>query len=75
MNKKHITKWFYWFTFAVAVIAVYKILDNFTSIMSFLGSLVSLLMPFILAIIIAYLFYVPSRKLEGLYRKIKSKIL
>lgn len=71
MNRKHITKWFYWFTFAVAVIAVYKILDNFTSIMSFLGSLVSLLMPFILAIIIAYLFYVPSRKLEGFYRKIK----
>ena len=26
------TKWFYWFTLLVAIVIVYKILDNFTGI-------------------------------------------
>ena len=71
MKKRNITKWLYWFTFSVAVILVYKTLDNFSEIMNFLGSLANLLMPFILAIIIAYLFYVPARKVENIYRKMK----
>ena len=29
---KNWTKWIYWFTFAVAVIIVYKTLDNFNDI-------------------------------------------
>ena len=70
MEKRNITKWLYWFTFSVAVIAVYKTLDNFSDIMNWIGSLIGVLMPFILAIIIAYLFYIPARKLEGIYRKI-----
>lgn len=70
MEKRNITKWIYWFTFSVAVIAVYKTLDNFSDIMNWIGSLIGVLMPFILAIIIAYLFYIPARKLEGIYRKI-----
>lgn len=70
MPKRNITKWLYWFTFGVAVIAVYKTLDNFNDIINFLGSLINLLMPFILAVIIAYLFYIPVRKVESVYRKI-----
>ena len=31
-EKRVITKWIYWFTFAVAVIAVYKTLDNFSDL-------------------------------------------
>lgn len=68
-GKKNITKWFYWFTFAVAVIAVYKTLDNFTEIANFIGTVMAVLMPFIIAIIIAYLFYTPSAKLEALLKK------
>ncbi|MBR3153207.1 MAG: AI-2E family transporter [Clostridia bacterium] len=71
MNKKPITKWFYWFTFAISLIAFYKVLDQFTNIMNFLGGLVKLLMPFILATIIAYLFYMPVKKVEILYKKMK----
>ena len=73
MNKKPITKWLYWFTFAVALIAFYKVLDQFTNIINFFSSLIHLLMPFILAIIIAYLFYMPVKKFEHLYKKIKMK--
>lgn len=68
-GKKNITKWFYWFTFAVAVIAVYKTLDNFSEIANFIGTIIAVIMPFLIAIIIAYLFYTPSAKLESLFKK------
>ena len=72
-GKKNVTKWFYWFTFAVAVIAVYKTLDNFSEIAKFIGTVFAVIMPFLIAIIIAYLFYTPSAKLEALFKK--SRIL
>lgn len=68
-GKRNVTKWLYWFTFAVAVIAVYKTLDNFSQIASFIGTVIAVIMPFIIAIIIAYLFYTPSSKLEAILKK------
>ena len=67
------TKWVYWFTFAVAVIAVYKTLDNFNDILGWIGGLFKILMPFFSGALIAYFLYIPSRKLESLYKK--SKVL
>lgn len=72
-GKKTITKWFYWFTFAVAVIAIYKILDNFTGITNWLKGLINILQPFIIALIISYLFYIPCRGLERKLNKIGIK--
>ena len=72
-EKRVITKWIYWFTFAVAVIAVYKILDQFTEITNWLKGLIGILYPFIMAIIIAYLFYIPCRGLESRLRKMGIK--
>lgn len=72
-GRGNISKWLYWFTFAVAVISVYKILDSLQGITNFIGEFIKILMPFIIAIIIAYLFYIPSSKLEKCIRK--SKIL
>lgn len=72
-EKKVITKWLYWFTFAVAVIAVYKILDNFTDITNWIKGLIGVLYPFIMAIIIAYLFYIPCRGIESKLVKIGIK--
>ena len=70
---KNWTKWIYWFSFAVAVIAVYKTLDNFNDILSFIRNLFGVLMPFFMGLLLAYLFYTPSKKLERLYSK--SKVL
>lgn len=70
-NIKNWTKWVYWFLFAVAVIAVYKTLDNFTNISIWLENLVSVLMPFIIGIIIAYLLYIPCKNIEKLFSKCK----
>ena len=75
MNKKKWKQWVYWFTFAVAVIFVYKTLDSFDSIMNWLGDVIDLIMPFILAILVAYIFYIPSKKVELFYRKSKAKFI
>lgn len=66
------TKWLYWFTFAVALIAVYKTLDNFSEIGMWLANFFKVVMPFIIGIIIAYILYIPAKKIENLYKKIKK---
>ncbi len=71
-KKKGLTKWIYWFTLGIAIIIVYKLLDNFSQITDWLKGLLNILMPFIMGLIIAYLFYIPCKKLEGIYRKIKK---
>lgn len=72
---KNWTKWIYWFTFAVAVIFVYNTLDNFNDISNWIGKLISILMPFLLGILLAYIFYIPCKKIEGLYKKIKFRFM
>ena len=65
------SKWLYWFTLIVAVVIIYKVLDNFTGIGLRLGNLLKVLSPFFMAILLAYLLYIPCRKIEKLYRKSK----
>lgn len=71
-KKKKITKWLYWFLFAVAIIVVYKTLDNFTAITTWIQNLLGVLMPFIIGVLIAYLLYIPCRKIESIYNKVKK---
>ena len=66
-------KWIYWFTLIVAIVIVYKILDNFTGIGEWINNLMRVIRPFIMAILLAYLLYIPCRKIEKAYRK--SKVL
>ena len=66
------TKWFYWFTFAVAIIIIYKTLDNFTEIKNGIGNFLHIIMPFILGIIMSYVLYIPVRNFEKLLKKIKK---
>ena len=65
------SKWLYWFTLIVAVVIIYKVLDNFTGIGLWLGNLLKVLSPFFMAILLAYLLYIPCRKIEKLYSKRK----
>lgn len=71
-KKRGITKWLYWFLFAVAIIIVYKTLDNFTAIGIWIKNLLDVLMPFLIGILIAYLLYIPCKKIENLYLKAKK---
>lgn len=75
MEKRVLKKWLYWFSFAVAVIFVYKTLDNFTDIFDWIKNLLGILMPFLMGIFMAYIFYIPCKKVEKAYKKSKSKII
>ncbi len=75
-NKNNIWwKWIYWFLFAVAVIAVYKTMDNFNEIIVFFKNLFGILMPFIIGALLAYLLYVPCKKVESAVKKSKFKFV
>ena len=64
-------KWIYWFTFAVAIIFIYKTLDNFSQISNWIKELFYITMPFVMGIIIAYILYLPCRKFERVFSKVK----
>lgn len=74
MEKKtrSITKWLYWFLFAVAVITVYKTLDNFSNIANGIGNFLGIITPFLAGILISYILYLPCRKLENVISKVKK---
>lgn len=75
-EKKNIwTKCLYWFIFAVAVISVYKTLDNFNEIGNWFKNFFDIIMPFLIGILIAYLLYIPARKIENKIKKNKMEII
>jgi len=69
------TKWIIIFVLGAALIAVYKTFDNITNVLSFFGNIFASLTPFIAGFIIAYILNLPSKKLEKLYLKTKSKFV
>lgn len=66
-------RWFYYVSIGLVLIVVYKFLDNFTGIGMWLGKLLGILAPFLLAILFAYILYTPCKKIEN-YIKSKTKI-
>lgn len=66
------TKWLYWFTFAVATIFVYKTVDSLGQITNWIKELLSILAPFAAGILIAYILYIPCKKIEQTYKKVKK---
>ena len=73
--KNHWKKWIYWFLLGVAIIVVYKALDNFGNIMGQISRFFDILGPFLAGILISYLLYVPCKKIEEAYSKSKSKLI
>lgn len=73
--KRNFSKWMYWFLLAVAVILVYKFLDNFTAIGDAIGNFFSVISPFLAGALIAYLLYIPASRIEKIFLKSKKKII
>lgn len=74
MEKKTrtLTKWLYWFTFAIAVIFVYKTVDSLEQITNWFKEFFSVLAPFAIGILISYILYIPCKKIEETYLKVKK---
>lgn len=73
--KNHWKKWVYWFTLGVAIIVLYKALDNFGDVTNAIGKFLGIISPFFAGIFIAYLLYVPCEKIEETYKKSKSRFI
>ncbi len=68
-------KWLYWFSLGLVFICIYKILDNYENVMGCLHTFFGVISPFLIGIFLAYILYMPSRKFEELYGKIKIKCI
>ncbi|MCI8636651.1 MAG: AI-2E family transporter [Clostridia bacterium] len=66
-------KWIFWFALGVALIMVFKALDNFADVMGVVGTFFDIITPFLVGIFISYLLYVPCKKIEQTYSKSKLK--
>ena len=73
--KKNLSKWMYWFILAVAVILVYKFVDNITSIGDIIKNFFEIISPFLTALLIAYLLYIPASRIENRFKRAKSKFV
>ena len=69
------SKWLPAFTFVVALIILFKALDNFSEISNCLGRFFEILSPFLFGILIVYFLYIPCEKLENLYKKSKRSFV
>lgn len=72
-QKKVISKWVYYFSLGVGLILVYRFVSDFGILLEGFKKVISVIMPFIMAIILAYLFYKPVAFLERIFNK--NKIL
>ena len=68
-------KWMYWFALGVAIIIVYKALDNFNDVMGVFGKFFEIITPFLVGIFISYLLYMPCKKIEESFAKSKLKLI
>ena len=69
--KKNMSKWMYWFLLGVAIIVVYKILDNFSAIGQAIGNFFNVITPFLSGLLLAYLLYIPASRIEKTFKRSK----
>ena len=75
MKENSWKKWLYWFSFGVAIIIVFNIFNNFDNLKQIIGNFFQILSPFLAGILIAYILYLPSRKIEKTLGKSKVKFI
>lgn len=72
MNRK-LKHWLWYFSLPAAAILLYKLWDNFSQAVGLVGTLISILSPFVGGFVLAFFLYGPSRWLEGCLLRLKGK--
>ena len=75
MNKKDFKKWMYYFSLIFFSIIAFNTIDSVIAISGWISNLFDVLSPFLSAILIAYMLYIPCKSIEDTYRKSNFKIL
>lgn len=73
--KRNFSKWMYYFLLAVAIIFVYKFLDNVAVIGQAISRFFDVITPFLAGALLAYLLYIPASRIEKQFQKSKKKII
>ena len=73
--KENTIKWLFWFSLGVAIILVYKAVENFAPITDVVGTFFNIITSFLPGIFIAYILYMPCMKIEKAISKIKIKFI
>lgn len=64
-----------WLLIAITIVVIYKMLDNFSSIQQWFGTLFAIMKPFLIGILISYILFMPCKKIENILKKSKLKII
>ncbi len=77
MGKKvdNMKKWFFWFSIVLVSIIAYKMIDSLSGVFAAIKAFIGVLVPFIMAGVLAYLLYTPCRAIEEAYNIDKLKFL
>lgn len=73
-SNKNFAQWLGMFLVGFALIVAYKMFDSLAEIGGIIGRLFSILTPFVIGFVIAFLLYMPAKKLETLLLRIKGKL-
>ena len=73
--KDNWSKWVQGFILILVAIILYKVLDNFSEVCNWFNNFFDVIGSFLAGILIAYLLYMPSKKIENAYKKSKFKII
>ena len=72
--KNHWHTWIFLLSLGIALIIVFKALDSIGYIGMCIRNLIKVVWPFLVGLLIAYLLYIPERKIENSFKKSKRKI-
>lgn len=74
-EKQYKPKLFKYLSLGIILIVIYKLLDNFVSVKLWFNNFLSILMPFIMAGLVAYILYIPCKAIEKTFIETDKKFL
>lgn len=73
--KSHWHTWVFLLTLGTVLIIVFKALDSISSIGIWIKNLVTIISPFLVGILLAYLLYIPESKIERCLKGLKPRLI
>lgn len=73
--KNHWHTWIFLVALGIVLICAYKALDSIGYLGAFLKNFLSVISPFLVGLLLAYLLYIPESKIEGLYKNSKKRFV
>lgn len=73
-SNKTLAQWLGIFLVGFGLIVVYKMFDSLAEIGGIIGRLFAILTPFVVGFVIAFLLYIPAKKIENLLLRPKGKV-